>query len=266
MSKTPRSVIDGFLEGRRIAFVGLSTHEEDFSRSVDRQLTAAGYQVVPVHPGVRSVGQRAAFARVSDIPFKVDGALIMTPADTALDVVEDCMRAGVMRVWLHRGLGHGSVSEAAVAYAEAHGMQVVAGECPLMFLPGASAPHRIHALAKKVAGSYPLAADEARPRGVFSTQSALTMIGLDWVVFASTMLWGLSALTLATSLGVVGTAALTGWFERRAGRTHLASWLRAAVAALAVGLPWPAIGTLLGLVSLIWHAFAHDLPHATKHA
>jgi predicted CoA-binding protein len=263
MTKTPRSVIDGFLEGRRIAFVGLSTHEEDFSRMVDRKLLEAGYEVVPVHPGVPAIDLRPAFRSVSAIPFEVDGALIMTPAAASLEVVEDCLRAGVTKVWLHRGVGRGSVSDAAVAYAEAHGMQVVAGECPLMFLPHAEAIHRAHAFAKKVTGSYPFAPGEEKPRVPLSMGSALSMIGVDWLIFGATMLWGLTALAVATGLFAALAGVLVLGFERREGRSQLGLAVRAVLAALAVALPLPIAGTLLGALALLWIAVAHGVPHPT---
>jgi len=47
------------------------------------------------------------------------------------------------------------VSADAVKFCEANGISVIAGECPMMFLPGGSWFHRFHGLLKKIAGSYP---------------------------------------------------------------------------------------------------------------
>jgi hypothetical protein len=56
---------------------------------------------------------------------------------------------------MYRAVGRGAVSPEAVSFCEANGMSVVAGQCPLMFLPGAAWFHRFHGLVKKIAGSYP---------------------------------------------------------------------------------------------------------------
>jgi predicted CoA-binding protein len=85
----------------------------------------------------------------------VDGALLMTPAAASAEVVEECARAGIDRVWLHAGAGQGAVSDAALAEAQRHGLSVVAGQCPLMFLRDAAWFHRLHALGKKLVGTYP---------------------------------------------------------------------------------------------------------------
>jgi predicted CoA-binding protein len=147
--------IERFLAGRRIAMVGVSTKPQEFSRAVWRAFVERGYDMVPVHPGVDEIDGRKAFARVADVPGAPDGVLVMVPAAAAADVVADCVNAGVRRVWLHRGAGAGAVSDAAVALAREHGLELVAGECPLMFLPGTERVHRWHGGWRKLIGRYP---------------------------------------------------------------------------------------------------------------
>jgi hypothetical protein len=53
-------------------------------------------------------------------------------------VIKDCAAGGIRRVWMYRR------SPAAVAFCESHGMTVIAGECPLMFLPDTGWVHRLH--------------------------------------------------------------------------------------------------------------------------
>jgi hypothetical protein len=59
-------------------------------------------------------------------------------------VVKDCAEAGIRRVWMHRGVGAGAVSPRAVAFCHEHGLSVVEGACPYMYLPGAGLVHRVH--------------------------------------------------------------------------------------------------------------------------
>ena len=151
-----RQDIDAFLASTRIAFVGVSTNEKHFSRAVMRELMVHGIDVVPVHPGVAEIAGRRAFARVFDIDEEVDAALIMTPASASASVIEDCARAGIHRVWLHRGVGPGAASEESLVAARAHEMIVVANRCPLMFLDKHLVqPHRLHAGVNKLFGHYP---------------------------------------------------------------------------------------------------------------
>lgn len=150
-----REAVDAFLAKRRIAFVGLSTDPASFSRVIDRELIARGYDIVPIHPSADAIEGRTCYRHVQDVPESVEGALIMTPAAQSAGVVQDCVDAGVRHVWLHRGVGPGAVSEEALALCREHRLVAVAGRCPMMFLPDAAGGHRAHAYLQQLAGTYP---------------------------------------------------------------------------------------------------------------
>jgi uncharacterized protein len=157
MSTTRSDVVD-FLAHRRIAMVGVSRNPKDFSRALFRELRARGYDVVPVNPLTESVGGRPCFPRVQAISPPVEAALLITaPAETER-VVRDCADAGIRSVWMHRGGGQGSVSQAAAVFCREHGIRVIEGQCPFMFLPNTQFFHRAHGFILKVTGRYPSAA------------------------------------------------------------------------------------------------------------
>lgn len=142
--------VEGFLSNRRLALVGASLEPKDFSRALMRELAAAGYDAVPVNRRAderSAIDGRRVFARVGDIAAAegpVDGALLMVPKRAALEVVRECLAEGITRLWFHRGAGPGAVDPEAVRLAREAGALVVAGECPLMFLPGTGFVHRLH--------------------------------------------------------------------------------------------------------------------------
>lgn len=149
----------------RLAFVGLSTDERDFSRAVAKELLERGYDVVPVNPKAETIADRPAYPTIAAIPEPVQWVIVMTPPEASAAVVADAHAAGVDHVWLHRGVGRGAVSQEAVALAKTHGMTLVAGECPLMFLGKPGFPHNVHAFFKKLAHHYPApAAADAPPK------------------------------------------------------------------------------------------------------
>ena len=155
---TTMAAINEFLSCERIAIVGVSRNEKDFSRAVFQEFVARGYDVAPVNPNAVEIGGRTCFSDVGSIEPPVQGALIMTPATHSEDIVRACAHAGIKRIWLHRGAGLGSFSPAAVTLAEECGMTVVEGECPLMFLNDTGWIHSAHRVWKKVTGRHPLAA------------------------------------------------------------------------------------------------------------
>src|SRR5690349_17118021 len=142
--KATLAQICGFLKQRRLAMVGVSRDSKDFTRSLFREFVRRGYDVVPVHPGVAEIEGRPCYARVAEITPPVDSALLLTPPAVTKEVVRDCAAAGVTQVWMHRASGQGAVSQDAVAYCKTKGMDVVAGECPLMFFPDTGFIHRFH--------------------------------------------------------------------------------------------------------------------------
>ena len=154
---TTISQIDDFLALKRIAVVGVSRDPKEISYTLWQELRQRRYDAVPVNPATSEIDGRRSYASVRDIDPPVEGALIMTTAAVAEQVLDDCAAAGIHHVWLYGGLGGGATSAATVAAAERHGLDTVAGHCPYMFLPGTSVFHRMHGVGKRLTGSYPKA-------------------------------------------------------------------------------------------------------------
>ncbi|MGE5235998.1 MAG: CoA-binding protein [Acidobacteriota bacterium] len=150
-----RETIADFLGQRRVAIVGVSRDERAFSRAVMRELQKRGYDIVPVHPVADEIAGLPVFRRVQEIAPPAQAVLVMTAAERSAAVVRDCLAAGVRRVWLHRGGGAGAVSEEAVALCTEADVELVAGYCPLMFLPRAGLPHALHGAVLRLLGRYP---------------------------------------------------------------------------------------------------------------
>jgi uncharacterized protein len=141
---TTATAVSSFLAHRRIALVGVSRDPRDFTRGLLRELLRRGYDVVPVNRQGGTMEGLACARRVQDIAPPVEGALLVTPPAITDHVVRDCAEAGIRSVWMHRGVGSGAVSPAAVTFCRGQGMSVVEGACPYMFLPGAGLVHRVH--------------------------------------------------------------------------------------------------------------------------
>ena len=152
---SPEGPVSRFLSCGRIAFVGLSRDPKHFSRAVFREWRAAGAELVPVHPQATEIEGLRCHARVADIAPPVEAAFLITPPNLTRQIVEECAAAGVRRVWMHRGGGPGSVDAEAVAYCREHGLEVVPGACPFMFLPHAGLIHRAHGFVLDLFGRKP---------------------------------------------------------------------------------------------------------------
>jgi uncharacterized protein len=134
--------VQDFLAQKRVAVVGVSRDPRSPANFVFRRLQQAGRTVFPVNPRAESLEGVTCYPSVGSIPGGTDAALLFTPPDASLAVVTECAEAGIKRVWLHRSLGPGSVSAAAVDMARARGLTLIPGGCPAMHLAPVDLPHK----------------------------------------------------------------------------------------------------------------------------
>ncbi len=149
------AAIRDFLAQKRIAVVGVSHDPKDFSRGLLRTLRERGYEAVAVNPHLTSADDAPCYASLIDVAPPVDGVLMMTSPAVTDEVVQECARLHIPRVWMYRAVGDGAVSPQAIEFCEEHGIAVVPGECPYMFLVGEPWFHRLHGFVRKITGAYP---------------------------------------------------------------------------------------------------------------
>jgi predicted CoA-binding protein len=85
----------------------------------------------------------------------VEAALLMTSAEATESVVKECEQAGIHWLWMYGAGSQKAGTEKAAQFCAEHGMQVVVGECPFMFLPESAGVHRWHGWWQKMWGKYP---------------------------------------------------------------------------------------------------------------
>ncbi len=150
------NLIQDFLAHKRVAMVGVSRSEKDFSVMLYKELCRREYDVVPVNPNATEILGKQCFAHIKDIQPAVAWALLMTPPEVTDPVVRECAEAGVRRIWLyHAGTG-GTGSESAVEFCRTNGIEVVPGACPFMFWPN-NGLHKVHGWVEKIIGTFPKA-------------------------------------------------------------------------------------------------------------
>jgi predicted CoA-binding protein len=142
MPTTLKSAAEEFLAQKRIAVAGVSRDTKQPANLIYRRLRDAGHDVFAVNPHADEVEGDHCYAAVTAIPGGVDGVVVVTPAEESAHVVEDCHAAGVPRVWLHRGLGAGSLTYEAVDACHRYGISVIPGGCPNMFGETSDLGHR----------------------------------------------------------------------------------------------------------------------------
>ena len=139
--RTPEPIQD-FLRGRRIAVAGVSRGKSSAANPVFRKLRDSGYEVYPVNPNAAEVEGARCYPNLQSVPGPLDGVVIATHPNASIDVVRQAIERKVPRVWFHRAIGRGSVSDEAVRECEANGISCIVGGCPVMYCEPVDPPHR----------------------------------------------------------------------------------------------------------------------------
>ena len=113
---------------KTIAVVGLSSNPMRPSYDVTEYMQAAGYRIIPVNPNERKVLGEKSYARLEDVPEKIDIVNVFRRAEEVPAVVESAIRVGAKVVWMQSGIEN----EAAAERARAAGIVVIEDACILV--------------------------------------------------------------------------------------------------------------------------------------
>ncbi len=96
-----------------IAVVGLSSKRFRPSYGVAAYLQSAGYRIIPVNPEEKEVLGERAYARLEDVPEKVDIVDIFRRPEFVPAIVESAIVKGAKAVWMQEGVIHSEAAERA---------------------------------------------------------------------------------------------------------------------------------------------------------
>jgi predicted CoA-binding protein len=112
---------------RTIAVVGLSSRQHRPSFGVSQYMQSAGYRIIPVNPGETEVLGEKCYARLEDIPERVDIVDIFRRSEFVPAIVDSAIRIGAAAVWMQEGVVHAEAAER----ARRAGLAVVMNTCIL---------------------------------------------------------------------------------------------------------------------------------------
>lgn len=114
-------------KSRTIAVVGLSSKKFRPSYGVAEYMQKAGYRIIPVNPNEAEVLGEKAYARLEDIPDKIDIVDIFRRSEFVAPLVDSAIRIGASAVWMQEGVVH----EDGARKARDAGLSVVMDRCIL---------------------------------------------------------------------------------------------------------------------------------------
>jgi predicted CoA-binding protein len=110
---------------KTIAVVGLSPKPFRPSFGVSQYLQSAGYRIIPVNPNESLILGEKCYARLEDIPEKIDIVDIFRRSELVPEVADAAIRIGARAIWMQEGVAN----EPAAARARNAGLFVVMDLC-----------------------------------------------------------------------------------------------------------------------------------------
>jgi len=98
---------------KNIAVVGLSSNSYRSSFGVSETLQESGYHVIPVNPNEKEVLGEKAYARLEDVPEKIDIVDIFRRSEHVSDIVDSAIRVGARAIWMQEGVEDAASAERA---------------------------------------------------------------------------------------------------------------------------------------------------------
>jgi uncharacterized protein len=122
------SITDILKRYKTIAVVGLSSNPMRPSYGVTAYMKSAGYRMTPVNPNETEVLGEKSYARLEDVPEKIEIVNIFRRAEDVPAAVESAIRVGAKVVWMQLGIESVEAGEK----ARAAGLMVVMDACILV--------------------------------------------------------------------------------------------------------------------------------------
>lgn len=110
---------------KTIAVVGLSSKSHRPSFGVAQFLQSSGYRIIPVNPNESEVLGEKCYARLEDIPDKIDIVDIFRRSELVSEIVDAAIRIGAHAVWMQESVE----DEASAERARRAGLIVVMNYC-----------------------------------------------------------------------------------------------------------------------------------------
>jgi uncharacterized protein len=118
--------IDQLLALKTWAVVGLSNNPERAAFGVAKLLIEKGHTVIPIHPKAEQVHGQIGYAKLSQVPVKIDVVDIFVNSELAGAVVNEAIEVGAKGVWLQLDV----IDAGAIARAKDAGLLAVMNHCP----------------------------------------------------------------------------------------------------------------------------------------
>lgn len=122
------NLIKEFLSQKNFAVVGSFRNKTKYAYKILINLKQRGYEVYPVNPKLNEVENIKCYPTVLDIPTNIDVVVIVTPPQVTEQIVEQCFKKGINKIWLQPG----AESEKAIEFCQRNNIKVIYNTCIML--------------------------------------------------------------------------------------------------------------------------------------
>jgi len=138
--KNSLSQIADFMKLRTFAIIGVSTKKKKFGNYILEHMLDKELHVLPIHRTAAEIDGIKCYPSVAELPVKPDAVILVVPPAESEKVVVELHEAVIKNVWMQQG----AESNKAIVYCLQNDINVIAGQCILMFLDKPGFPHNVH--------------------------------------------------------------------------------------------------------------------------
>ena len=144
------SMINDFLKHKTMAIAGVSRSGKKFGSIILKTLTQKGYRLTPVHPEAKTINDVDCVPSINALPEDVENLILVIPPAKTDQMVRLMPASGIKRVWMQQG----AESPAAIDFCKNNNIDVISGECILMYAQPTGL-HKFHHWLRGVFGRHP---------------------------------------------------------------------------------------------------------------
>jgi uncharacterized protein len=148
---TTAAAIKSFFGSSPIAVIGVSRKNKHFSNIIYKRMKEKGYKVVPVNPNTEKVLGDNCYASLSNIPGKIESAIVLTASKNTDAIVKEAVQYGIKNLWIQQQ----SETKTAIETAEKNNINLIHNQCIMMFTDPVKGIHSFHKGIKKLFGKLP---------------------------------------------------------------------------------------------------------------
>ena len=142
--------IEDFIASQPIALAGVSRNPRKFGHVAFKELKQKGLDIIPVNPSATEILGTKVYPDITSLPGNTGGLIVMTKKDQTGEVVKAAISRGIKNIWIQQN----SETKEAIAQANESGVNLISGECILMYYKP-NGFHKFHGALKKFFGGFP---------------------------------------------------------------------------------------------------------------